>query len=144
MVYIAVMFERCLYFNANHLSRVVGKIWKDAFDEVGLAPAHAYLLRLILQKPGMFQREIADELYLEKSTITRFVDKMIDEGYVVRRTSDTGNKKEQRIYPTERAKEIEDRLNRIGDELYARMQSTVTHDELRHLVHLIRTTAQRL
>ncbi|MCF6193385.1 MAG: MarR family transcriptional regulator, partial [Kangiellaceae bacterium] len=75
------MFDRCLYFNTNHLARTVGKIWQEAFEEVGLAPAHAYLLRLVLEQPGIAQSKISAELHLEKSTITRFIDKMVDQGY---------------------------------------------------------------
>lgn len=138
------MYDRCLYFNTNHLSRVVGKIWKEAFDELGLAPSHAYLLRLVLEKPGLLQREIADELHLEKSTITRFVDKMFAEGYLVRKASVSGSKNEQCIFPTAKARKIKGRLNSIGDELYQHMQQTLKKDDLLQLVDSIRITTQKL
>ena len=97
------MFERCLYFNSNHLARTVEKIWKQAYAELGLAPSHAYMLRLVLERPGLAQRDIASELNLEKSTITRFIDKMETEGYVQRASA---NNKELAIFPTNKAKKI--------------------------------------
>ena len=60
------MFERCLYFNLNALTRRVNKIWGQAFQALGLSPSHAYLLRVVLATPGMTQQEIAAELGLEK------------------------------------------------------------------------------
>lgn len=138
------MFDRCLYFNTNHLSRVVGKIWKEAFDELGLAPSHAYLLRLVLDKPGLSQREIAAELHLEKSTITRFVDKMFAEGYLLRKASISGSKNEQCIFPTAKATKLKGRLNSIGDELYKRMQQALKKGDLQQLVDSIRIATQKL
>ncbi len=138
------MFDRCLYFNSNHLSRVVGKIWKDAFAEVGLAPSHAYLLRLLLKHPGLVQKEIGEKLHLEKSTITRFVDKMVEEGYLQRKTPHSGNLKEQQIYPTKKAKKISNRLEEIGDLLYLRMQSVIKNNLLGELVGNIKQTANSL
>ena len=68
------MVERCLYFNINTLTRVVNRIWDDAFAELGLSPSHAYLLRLVLSQPGLTPKQINLELKLEKSTVTRFID----------------------------------------------------------------------
>ena len=68
------MVERCLYFNINTLTRVVNRIWDDAFAELGLSPSHAYLLRLVLSQPGLTPKQISLELKLEKSTVTRFID----------------------------------------------------------------------
>ncbi len=138
------MFERCLYFNTNHLSRVVSRIWAGAYSELGLSPAHAYLLRLVLEQPGLVQKEIAAELNLEKSTITRFIDKMVDEGYLLRKASTAGNHKEQCIFPTPKARKIETRLNDIGNELYAKMRQQVSADDLVALVALERLASTKL
>ncbi len=138
------MFDRCLYFNTNHLSRVVSKIWKDAYAELKLAPAHAYLLRLILEKPGLAQKEIAVELHLEKSTITRFIDKMVEEGYLQRHVINGENQKEQSIFPTPKAEEIKKRLNDIGDNLYATMQQKIQQDDLSTLVALELAASEKL
>jgi DNA-binding MarR family transcriptional regulator len=138
------MFDRCLYFNTNHLSRVVNKIWKDAYDELDLAPAHAYLLRLILKKPGLVQKEVSLELHLEKSTITRSIDKMVADGYLIRKASSENNQKEQCIFALPKAKKIEKRLNEIGDELYANLQTKISKDDLTTLVALERLTSKKL
>lgn len=138
------MFDRCLYFNTNHLARLIEKRWKDAYGELGLAPAHAYLLRLILQQPGLMQKDIAVQLHLEKSTITRFVQKMSDAGYLKRKIPASGSLKEQAIFPTAKAKKIEKPLNDIGDQLYKSMQSLHSEKDLIQLVTSIKDTAKKV
>lgn len=137
------MFDRCLYFNTNLLARKVDKLWAQAYGELGLAPAHAYLLRLLLEKPGLVQRDIAQELSLEKSTITRFIDKMVEEDYLYRTTSQ-GSLREQAVYPTEKAIALKDKLNETGNQLYKKMQQLLNEDELKSMVGKIRTAGQKL
>jgi len=138
------MFDRCIYFNTNHLSRVVGKIWKDAFAELGLAPSHAYLLRLLNKQPGLVQKQISEQLHLEKSTITRFVDKMVDEGFLIRKSPVNGNLKDEQIFPTAKSKKIAVRLEQIGDESYAKMQVTLEKNMLSEMVGNIKSTANKI
>lgn len=134
------MFERCLYFNSNALTRRINKIWDNAFEEFGLSPAHAYLLRLVLNKPGFSQKEIAKELSLEKSTVTRFIDVLEKKGYLLRKKSG----RNQTIVPTALAKNIEHRLNQIGDRLYQRMVNLFGQNDLSEFVAKLRKTTDDL
>ena len=134
------MFERCLYFNVNALARKVNQIWEEAFADLGLSPAHAYLLRLILSSPGMVQKEIAKELRLEKSTVTRFIDALEEGGYLKR--SKVG--REQTIAPTRAANRLEKELNRRGDALYQRMVDELGTTNLTSLVRQLRETGNKL
>lgn len=138
------MFERCLYFNSNALVRKINRIWKDAYAELGLSPSHAYLLRLVLAEPGLSQSAIGAELRLEKSTVTRFIDKMEGEGYLKRTIALGRSSREQNIYPTEKARLIHERLEEIGEGLYGRMQEELGAAALQTLVGDLRQTAEKL
>jgi DNA-binding MarR family transcriptional regulator len=144
LVYTVAMFERCLYFNVNTLSRKVNRIWMEAFETVGLSPSHAYLLRFVLAEPGLSQQAIANALNLEKSTITRFINKMESEGFIVRRVPATRNTREQAIYPTEKAQQLHAELERIGDNLYADMLKAIGADKLKQLVKDLREAGYNL
>ena len=137
------MFERCLYFNSNALVRKVNQTWKQAFKEVGLSPSHAYLLRLVIATPGLSQQMIADELNLEKSTVTRFIDKMEGEGYLTREILSNRQTREHNIYPTDKALALSDKLEAIGDRLYADMLNAVGDDDLNQLVSALRQTSEK-
>ena len=143
-VILSTMFERCLYFNTNALVRRVNRIWKEAYAEFGLSPSHAYLLRLVLAQPGLSQSTIGEELRLEKSTVTRFIDKMESEGYLTRTVALRRTTREQNIYPTDKARAIHDRLEAIGSELYSQMMTAVGDDALPQLVGGLRKAANSL
>ncbi len=134
------MFERCLYFNLNALARRVNRVWDKAFADLELSPAHAYLLRLVLSRPGISQREIAVELRLDKSTVTRFIDAMEERGYLKRTRVD----REQNIMPTRAATGIAGELNRRGDALYRQMTAAIGKTALVRLVGQLRDTGEML
>ena len=134
------MFERCLYFNANALARQVNKLWEQAFDDLGLSPAHAYLLRLVLDQPGISQGRIAEELKLEKSTVTRFVDSLQQRGYLNRARSG----REVKVMPTQKCKKIDRQLQSRGDTLYKQMSELIGKRNLADLVKQLRQTGDDL
>jgi DNA-binding MarR family transcriptional regulator len=138
------MFERCLYFNVNALARAVNRIWDDAFKDLGLSPAHAYLLRLVLASPGISHKAIAAELRLEKSTITRFVDSLQGKGLVMRSRQGAEDNREQRVFPTEKAKGMQEALEATGDVLFKRMRSRVGDTEMKTLVAQLREATRLL
>ncbi len=134
------MFERCLYFNSNALVRRVNKKWQQAYEKTGLSPAHAYLLRLLLDKGELSQKQIAEELQLEKSTVTRFVSVLEDKGLLQREKIG----REQIIRPTTAAKKMKQQLNRIGDELYQELAQTLGATELKQMVSRVKSIGQKL
>ena len=121
MYYAESMFERCLYFNVNALARAVNRVWEESFSELELSPSHAYLLRLILSSPGLTPKQIAQELKLEKSTVTRFLNVLQNKGMVRRRKGISTDAREQAIFPTAKSQKIAADLEAQGDELYQKM-----------------------
>ena len=138
------MFERCLYFNVNALARQVNRIWEQAFKEYDLSPAHAYCLRLVLAEPGMLQKDIAEELKLEKSTVTRFIDALQDKGLVKRIKHSQTDGREHQIIPTAKAKKIHDALEASGEQLYRNMLDNIGDKKLKSLVSDLRVAAKKL
>jgi len=136
------MFDRCLYFNINHLAWVVNRRWDRAFRQFDLSSAHAYLLRVVLARPGITQREIGEILMLDKSTITRFINALETKGLLAR--SGSTDAREQRIVPGKTALHIHQELEQTGQALYTEMQRCIGKEELQQLVGLARTAAQRL
>ena len=137
------MFEKCIYFNTNALARQINKIWDDAFKPLGLSPAHAYVLRIVLGAPGISMKQIAEELELAPSTVTRFVDSLINKSFL-KRVTDDEDKRGSRIFPTQQAKKIHIKLENIGQELYAHMNDIIGKKTFTELVTDMRETRQQL
>jgi MarR family transcriptional regulator, organic hydroperoxide resistance regulator len=138
------MFERCLYFNVNALTRAVNRIWNDAFAEFDLSPSHAYLLRLVLSSPGLTPGQISQELKLEKSTVTRFLDALETKGLLRRKKGVSSDAREQGIYPTKKSENIAQALEQKGGELYQKMIDGIGKNTLTTLVGQLRDTEKRL
>jgi len=66
--------EGCLFFNTNALSRTLLKLAEKEFKPLKLSPAHASLLLLVYDTPGISPKHLSRLLNLTPSTITRFID----------------------------------------------------------------------
>ena len=137
------MFEECLYFNSNALARTVTRIWTDAYRAFDLSPPHAFLLRLVLAKPGLLAHELATELNLSRSTVTRFLDSLEKRGYLSRKpTADDG--REVQVYPTRKATVIHQKLDQTGRKLTKHMGSLLGKEELSSTIANLRIFQQTL
>jgi len=138
------MFERCLYFNMNALTRRINRIWDDAFASMKLSPAHAYLLRLVLDEPGLSPKQIGDALKLKKSTVTRFIDGLEFEGFVVRKKGGEHDSRLISIYPTHQARVIHEELETLEERLYQRLCLTLGEQCVEELVQVSKQALGKL
>lgn len=136
------MFERCLFFNSNGLVRKLNRIWDTAYQEVGLSAPHAYMLRMVVAEPSLTQKEIAEQLQLEKSTITRFTNTLIEKGLILKQG--TVDARQNSLVATAKGKQLAVKLNKIGDGLYKKMQSQLGDKQFDQLVKQIKSTAKLL
>ncbi len=66
--------ECCLFFTANSLARVITRMGEEEFAGIGMTPSYAFLLTLVIDSPGISQKELANALNMAPSTVSRFVD----------------------------------------------------------------------
>lgn len=78
--------ENCLFFNTNALSRYLLKLAEKEFKHLNLSPAHASLLLLLYDTPGISPKQLSHQLHLTPSTITRFIDALEKKKLVTRKT----------------------------------------------------------
>jgi DNA-binding MarR family transcriptional regulator len=68
-----------------------------------LSPCYHAIIIAVCKYPGRSQEELARELCLDKSTITRAISHLEDNGFVVRE-SNPNDKRSLLVYPTEKMK----------------------------------------
>ncbi|MBU1343559.1 MAG: MarR family transcriptional regulator [Proteobacteria bacterium] len=78
--------ESCLFFNTNALSRYLLKLAEKEFKHLKLSPAHASLLLLVYDTPGISPKQLSRNLHLTPSTITRFIDALEKKKLVIRKS----------------------------------------------------------
>ena len=84
----------------NTISRCAVAYRNDILKDKTLSPLyHSYVL-IISKNPGISQDELASELCINKSNVTRGLANLEEQGYV-RRESDKDDKRILRVFPTE-------------------------------------------
>ncbi len=77
----------CMFFTVNSLLKDIHDHMEQGFRQLGISSSYAYLIVAIEQHENIGTVELATELNLKPSTITRLVDKMVQQGYVTRKSS---------------------------------------------------------
>lgn len=114
----------CLYFTANRLSRVIGKMAEEEFLITGLSPNYALLVNIVNEHNGISQKEIGEALHMKPSTITRFIDKLESKKLVVRRTEG----KNSFVFSTKEGKKLQNDIDKAWKNLHERYSSIIGHE----------------
>jgi len=121
----------------------VSRIWTAAYRQFDLSPPHAFLLRTVLAKPGSLPRELAGELNLSRSTITRFLDSLEKRDLLARMPTEKDGR-ELQIFPTKKAKKIHQELDDIGKNLTKIMKEKIGKNDLSQAVAKLREMRKSL
>lgn len=133
-------FDNCLYFTVNKLSRAITRMAEESFRKTGLSPTHAFLMMLVIDKPGISQSELAEALHLKPSTITRFVDKLVEKGLIERKSEG----KRSLNYPTEQGIAILAEIKEGWKILFRAYSDILGEEEGRVLNKLIHEAGNKL
>lgn len=130
------MFDHCLYFNTTALARRLEREWTQAFAEFGLSPPQAFMLRVVLAKPGLLQRELAAELAIARPTATRALDFLQSKGLIARRGR-LGDGRETCIHPTGQAMAVHSALNAASAGVTSKLKTLLGDKEFADTVSRI-------
>ena len=140
---LVLMFESCLFFNLNTLTRLLNKKWEEAFEPLGLSPAHGYLLRLVLARPGATQKELAEKLELAPSTVTRFLETLESKGYV-KKTCCNEDGRAMTVEATRKGRALEKDLEAASAQLSQVVSEALGEKHASELVKVLRADADLL
>lgn len=87
---------------------------EDAFKITGMSPSYGYLMLLLIDNPGLSQGELSKRMNLKASTMTRFIDKLIVQGYVER----VHEGRSTFVFPTDRGKDLKVIIDKALSDLF--------------------------
>lgn len=132
------MFEECIYFNLATLTRSMDKLWSEAFGRLGLSPSPGYLLFAIAECPGTSQKQLAELLELDASTITRFIDGLAAKGLLEKKSRGKG----AAFTLTPRGQKVRHEVKKTMDLLFNEMQAQFGQRRFKSFVDDLRKAKQ--
>lgn len=100
----------------------VARVMRRRFDEraraIGVTRPQWRTLITLAREEGIQQGALADRLEIEPITLCRMIDRLAEAGLVERRR-DPSDRRVWRIYLTERARPLLDRIGAVADGLHA-------------------------
>ena len=105
-----------------------------------MSPSHAYLLKLVIEEPGIQAGQVAEQLQLSPSTITRLIEKLEEKKLVFRSTEG----KTTNVFPTQKGKEMKPQLKQGIDEFYEKTVKILGKEESKTFVKHMNIMADKL
>ena len=137
------MFDHCLYFNTTALARLVEREWAAAFKPFGLTPPQGFLLRMVLERPGLSQHELASELTIARPTATRLLDGLQALDLIERRDA-AFDARHWAVFPTPAAHAIQAGINAASGQVTQRIQRQIGKENFKDTVSKVRGVCSAL
>jgi DNA-binding MarR family transcriptional regulator len=102
---------------------------------IGSGGQHSFL-KLILQRPGITQEQLTNELKFDKATTARSVRQLEESGYIERQT-DPNDRRSYLLFPTTKAVDFSPVLQEILNELNADLVRNLSDEEEDLLIDLL-------
>lgn len=134
------LLECCLFFTANSLARVITRMGEEEFTSVGMAPSYAFILTLVTDSPGITQKELASQLHMAPSTVSRFIDTLVKRGLVFKEEQGRNTF----IHPTDKGLAMKPAISEAWLGLYERYVKILGKEEGERLTRLTADAYRKL
>ena len=113
----------------NNISRSQAIFRRDRISATDLQAGHYAFVLAICRAPGRAQEELARELCLNKSTVTRHLNYLEEHGYIERRAMPS-DRRQLAVYPTERMLLVLPAVRAASEEWMTLLSEGIPEEEL--------------
>ncbi len=117
-------------------NRMLRRIFNERITPLGLTQAQWRALVHLSRNEGLNQVNLAELLEVQPITVARLIDKLVAAGLVERRP-DPNDRRAQRLFLTERATPVLDRIWEIAEETYDTVFAGLSPEECVALADLL-------
>jgi MarR family transcriptional regulator, organic hydroperoxide resistance regulator len=132
--------ECCLFFSANSLARAISRLGEEEFAPLGMTPSYAFLLSLVINQPGISQKDLAKILNMAPSTVSRFVDSLARRGLLHKE----GQGRHTFIHPTAEGQALKPRIIEAWGRLQQRYNKILGQENGALLTRLTAEASRKL
>jgi DNA-binding MarR family transcriptional regulator len=113
---------------------------EDEFKITGLSPSHAFLLHIVNKNDGIHQKKIGELLHMTPSTITRFIEKLENKGFIRRKSEG----KNVYIFTTEKGLLLQPDIAKAWRNVYGLYADILTSEESEQFVAIVNKLISKL
>ena len=135
--------ERYFGFLVSDVARLLRTEFDRRVRDIGLTRSQWLALTRIYRQPGCTQSELAETMEMEKGPAGRLVDRLEDNGFVIRE-ADPADRRVKRIHLTPEAEAIERTMRRIAAQTIHEALSDLDETDRDRAVELLITVKARL
>lgn len=110
--------EECISFLLGKAYQRVQQAAKQQLSSHGVTPVQYALLRVLAERDGQTGAELGERLQLDSATITGLLDRL-ERAALVERRADHHDRRVNRIFATDQARDLQPALDRAMDEVNA-------------------------
>ena len=130
-------------FSLNDVARMLRTYADHKASQFGITRAQWVVLVRLDRFEGLKQSELAEMLDLQPITLTRLLDRLCENGLIERR-SDPNDRRAKRLYLTDAARPLLERLGDLGDELMAIALAGVDRESIERMVAQLAVVKENL
>lgn len=132
--------ECCLFFTANSLARDITRMGEEEFARIGLTPSYAFLLTLVIDSPGISQKELSQLMNMAPSTVSRFIDALMQRELLDK----VGEGRVTYIHPTAKGEQLRKSISEVWSGLYNRYSKILGQQQGDELTRLCLEASKKL
>ena len=125
--------SRQMAFLLSDLARLLKTYVDQQARQFGMTRAQWQVLSRLERSEGLKQAELAEMLDLQPITLTRLVDRLCANGLIERR-ADPDDRRAKRLFLTEEARPLMDRLAVFGEEIMGEVLAGIDDNEVQLLL----------
>ena len=112
-------------------------------DGTTIYPGQPALIKAVINKEGISQRELANCCYKKPATITTMLQKLEKQG-LIRRVQDEKDKRKIHLYITEKGKQFNANYERAINEFFKQGLEGITQEEVDTIINVLKKIRKNL
>lgn len=130
------MYTKFVGKHISYIDRHARRYYDKELEPYGFGGAQLRILMPLYKMDGINQGLLAQTIKVDKTTITRTIKKLVDDGYVLRQI-DENDRRSYLIFLTEKGKAIEPEMIRIFTKWEENLLSKFDADQRKNVLRLI-------
>jgi len=137
-------FENSVGFIVNNTAKAFQKaLDAELRKNVGVTIGQWRVISTLSRQPGLTQKEIADRVGIEGSTLVPIIDKMENDGFVKRKLDD-GDRRINRIYLTNKAAELWNSMIECALRIRKLSTKEISEEQIKTTLEVLRKISKNL